>query len=65
MKYDDIINTRFSEPAAILSYKNGKLGLLEINEKFIPELWMNVSEEEFIKNALEKCFDEENLRYSS
>ena len=62
MKYDDIINTRFSEPAAILSYKNGKLGLLEINEKFIPELWMNVSEEEFIKNALEKCFDEENLR---
>ena len=62
MKYDDIINSRFSEPAAVISYKDGKIKLLEINESFIPELWMNVSKDEFINSALEKCFDEENLQ---
>ena len=62
MKYEEIINNRFSEPAAILSYKDGALKLLGINDRFIPELWMNVSKDEFAAAFPQKCFDDKNKR---
>ena len=62
MKYEDIIHSRFSEPAAILSYQNGMVKILDMNEAFLPELWMNVSTEEYIRRYPGKCFDEENLQ---
>lgn len=62
MKYDEILENRFSEPAAIISYKDGDIKLLGINDSFLPELWMNVSKDEFINSVFEKGFDEENLK---
>ena len=61
MKYEEIINSRFAEPAAVIGYKDGNIRIVEINEKFLPELWMNVSVEEYVNSAPDKIFDEENL----
>ena len=49
MNYGDIINTKYAEPAAIISYKDGEIGIIEINELYLPELWMNVSEEDYVE----------------
>ena len=62
MGYRDIIDSKYSEPAAIISYKDGQVSILEINEGFIPELWMNVSKDDYIKAYPKECFDEESLR---
>ncbi len=61
MKYEEIINSRFAEPAAVIGYKDGNIRIVEINEKFLPELWMNVSVEEYVNSTPDKIFDEENL----
>ncbi|MBQ7678086.1 MAG: response regulator [Lachnospiraceae bacterium] len=62
MTYQDIINSRFSEPAAILSYRDDAVRILYINDKFLPEHWMNVAEEDYIASYPHKTFDEENMR---
>ena len=60
--YSEIINTRYSEPAAIICYKDGDFRLLDINKRFLPELWMNISEKEFLNTDKEHYFDDENMR---
>ncbi len=62
MEYKEIINSKFSEPAAILSYKDGLARLLEINDGFVSEHWTNTSKEEFLRLNTPKTFDDENLR---
>ena len=61
MDYREIIGSKFSEPAAVILYKEGDFRILEVNDGYIPELWMNVSLEEYIKKYPGECFDEENL----
>jgi signal transduction histidine kinase/CheY-like chemotaxis protein len=62
MNYDELINGRFSEPAAIHSYRDGKLKTLAINDRFIPELWMNIPREQFIESDINDSFDGNNLK---
>ncbi|MBO4900104.1 MAG: response regulator [Lachnospiraceae bacterium] len=62
MDYNTIIQGKFSEPAAIISYKDGNVGLIQINERYIPELWMNVSMDTYLGADFQKFFDEDNLR---
>lgn len=62
MKYEEIINSRFSEPAAILLYKDGKVSIGAVNQEYLPELWMNVAEEDFLQADMKKSFDEENMK---
>ena len=62
MEYKEIINSKFSEPAAILSYKDGLARLLEINDGFVSEHWTNTSKEEFLRLNTPKTFDDDNLR---
>lgn len=62
MNYTDILNSRFSDPAEIIAYKNGNIRIEAVNRDFLPELWMNVAEEDYLKDALAKCFDEENMK---
>ncbi|MCR5332250.1 MAG: response regulator [Lachnospiraceae bacterium] len=61
MKYDDILNSRFAEPAAIISYNGGTVYTLSVNSKFIPELWMNIAEQDYINADIHASFDDENL----
>ena len=63
MDYSDIIQDRFAEPAAILSYKDGTVSVMEINSRYIPELWMNVSEEDYLGANFLKSYDDENLKF--
>ena len=62
MGYEDIINTRFAEPACVFSYQDGTLRLIGINDGFLAEMWMNVLKEEYLKIDPAENFDEENLR---
>ena len=62
MDYASIINSRYSEPAAILSYKNGLARLLDVNDRFVSEHWTNTSKDEFIRLNTPKSFDDDNLR---
>ncbi len=63
MEYADIINTRFAEPASVFSYQNGELRLIGINEGFLPEMWMNIAREAFLKEDPKSNFDDNNLRF--
>lgn len=62
MKYENIINSQFAESSAIIIYKDGAVKLYEINKKFLPEHWMNISREDYFEAYPKKCFDEENLQ---
>lgn len=62
MNYGDIIHSVYSEPAAIISFKDGHLKLMDINDKFIPEMWMNISREEFLGAATGDGFNDDNLK---
>ncbi|MBQ6441897.1 MAG: response regulator [Lachnospiraceae bacterium] len=62
MDYDDILNSRFAEPAAVLNYQDGAFSLIGINEGFLPEMWMNVSKEAYLKTDPRTSFDEENYK---
>lgn len=62
MDHSAIINTKFSEPAAILSYTDGLVRIIDINEKFVAEHWTNTTKETFISLITPKSFDEENIR---
>ncbi len=62
MAYGEIINSRYSEPSAIICYKDGKVRIEEINRKFLPELWMNVSDEDYISAYPDRVFDEDNMK---
>ena len=48
MEFEELIHSKYSEPAAILNYSGGTVTISDVNEAFISELWMNVSKEEFI-----------------
>ncbi len=61
MKYDDILHSRFSAPAAIVSFKGGSCRVVDINDRFLSELWMNVDKESFFGSRLPDCFDADNL----
>ena len=62
MNYDELIGGRFSEPAAVLSYRDGKLKVLTINDRFIPEMWMNISRDQLFESDINNSFDENNLK---
>ncbi len=64
MEYEKILNSQFAEPAGVLSYKfgNGEIRFLDINDRFLPEMWVNAAKEEFLKNEFSVNFDEDNLK---
>ena len=62
MSYEEILNGKVSEPAAIMSYKDGLIRIMDLNDKFISEMWMNTSKEEFLSANVPKAFDDENLK---
>ena len=61
MDYNSIIHNRFAEPAAIISYSGDSIRLLEVNDRYIPEMWMNVSADSFLEKDFQSSFDDDNL----
>ncbi|MBR6390142.1 MAG: response regulator [Lachnospiraceae bacterium] len=61
MDYNSIIHNRFAEPAAIISYSGDTIRLLEVNDRYIPEMWMNVSADSFLEKDFQSSFDDDNL----
>ncbi len=61
MSYEELLYGKFCEPAALLSYRDGIVLIKDLNDKFISEMWMNVSKDEFIEANVPKAFDAENL----
>ncbi|MCR5324483.1 MAG: response regulator [Lachnospiraceae bacterium] len=61
MVYDEILNSKFAEPATVISYSGGEIKILAVNRKLLPELWMNISEQDYIEADIHDSFDDENL----
>ncbi|MCR4741155.1 MAG: response regulator [Lachnospiraceae bacterium] len=61
MKYEEIINNKYAEPAGLISYRDGTVKLLAINDRFLSEHWMNIAKEDLLNAELNKGFDEDNL----
>ncbi|MBR0118806.1 MAG: response regulator [Eubacterium sp.] len=62
MDYNSIIDNKYTEPAAVLAYKDGQVKVLAINDRFLDELWMNISPEDFMGREYKKSFDDDNMR---
>ncbi|MCR5301235.1 MAG: response regulator [Lachnospiraceae bacterium] len=62
MKYDELLYGRFSEPAAILSYKDDRVRIIDLNEKFISEMWVNAEKKDFLSDHAPTAFDRQNLQ---
>lgn len=62
MDYNQLINGKFAEPASILLYKDGQTTLLEVNDRFLSEHWMNISRKDFVDVNAAESFDEDNQR---
>ena len=62
MDYKAIIHSVFSEPATAVSYKDGKVRVLDINDRYLSEMWLNIPEEEYISAGFHDIYDDENLR---
>ena len=60
MNYSEIINTRFSEPAAIHLFKNDTVETIDVNERYIREMWMNIPLADFHKDEIIKSLDDNN-----
>lgn len=57
---ETLVFNRFSGGAAVFEYKNGKLELLRINEKYIEVLGVDKTEEEIFETGLQKGFTKGN-----
>ena len=61
MDHNSIIHNRFAEPAAIISYDGDNISIIDANDRYISEMWMNVSAESFLKEDFRGRFDDDNL----
>ncbi len=61
MDFNSILHNRFAEPAAIIEFSCGNLKTVGITPNFLPELWMNISEDTYLKDDISSCFDQSNL----
>ncbi len=62
MKFDDILYSKFSAPAAIIRFRDGKIKMIAVNDTYLPELKINVEKKRFLAEDYESSFDEENLQ---
>jgi signal transduction histidine kinase/CheY-like chemotaxis protein len=60
MNYDEVLFSRFAGPAAVLSVADDKVSTLKLNDRFLPELGMNIAESEYISADPLSAFDETN-----
>ena len=60
MDFKSVIDSQFCDPAAIILYKDGNFKTTELNDRYIPELWMNISKNDYLEAAPEKLYDDVN-----
>ena len=57
---DTLVFSNFVGGAAVFCYRDGGIEMLRVNEKYLRELGMNMTEEDIIKNDAWHGFDENN-----
>ena len=57
---ESLFFNRFVGGAAIFAYKRGRIEILRLNEKYMQEICMNISERDLIESDPMSIFDEEN-----
>lgn len=60
MTYDEILFSKFSEPAKIFSIAGDKITTLKVNDKFLYEMGMNIDMEEYVHADVMTAFDDSN-----
>ncbi len=61
-KYDDIINSRFTGPAAVIAYRNGEVSIVSVNDKYLREIELNIPKQDYLATSLQDRLDEVNLQ---
>ncbi|MCR5428255.1 MAG: hypothetical protein K6F16_04590, partial [Lachnospiraceae bacterium] len=61
-RFDDVIYSRFSAPAAIIEYKNGQVSIVAINDKYLAEIALNIDKQQYLATNLQNRLDEGNLQ---
>ncbi|MCR4922759.1 MAG: response regulator [Lachnospiraceae bacterium] len=61
MKYEDILQSRFSGPAGIIAVKGNSFRVVDINEKYLSELWMNIDKRDYLDADISNSFDQDNF----
>ncbi len=61
-RFDDVIYSRFSGPAAIIEYKNGQVSIVAINDKYLAEIALNIDKQQYLATNLQDRLDEGNLQ---
>ncbi len=61
MTYEEILHSKYSEPAAVISFKDDSLSVVDINDKYLDELWVNIPREEYLKRNLKDTLDNDNM----
>ncbi|MBP5185153.1 MAG: response regulator [Lachnospiraceae bacterium] len=62
MRFEEILNSRFAEPASVFDYKDGALTLIGVNDRLISEQWLNISKDEYSDHVLRGALDERNMK---
>lgn len=62
MTMNDILFNKFVGPATVFSFSNDTIKTIKVNDRYLPELGMNMDVNEFIATDLQEAFDEENLQ---
>ena len=60
MDFKSVIESQFCDPAAIIIYTDGSFKTIEINDRYMPELWMNISKNDYLEADPEKLYDDVN-----
>ena len=61
-RFDDVIYSKFSGPAAVIEFKDGRVSIVSINDKYLPEIGLNIDREEYLQTDLQDRLDEGNLQ---
>lgn len=62
MAIDDILFNQFVGPATVFKFSKDTVTTIKINDRYLPELGMNMDVNEFMEVPLCEAFDEENLQ---
>ncbi|MBO7354884.1 MAG: HAMP domain-containing histidine kinase, partial [Lachnospiraceae bacterium] len=60
-RFEEIINSKFSGPAAIIEYKNGQVSIIDVNDKYLAEIALNIDKQKYLATNLQDRLDEGNL----
>ena len=61
-KFDDILFSKFTGPAAVVEYRNGEVNIVSINDRYLEVLKLNVDRQVYLDAKLQDRLDAGNMQ---